>query len=71
MPHAVTAGDAFLEQISGQLDEQNKLLGELVGILRPAAPAEPEAPADAPADDQPAAKKAPARKATTRKVTGQ
>lgn len=67
MPHAITAGDQFLEQITGQLDEQNKLLGELVGILRPAAPAEPE-PADAPAD-KPA--KAPAKKATTRKVTGQ
>lgn len=68
MPHAVTAGDAFLEQISGQLDEQNKLLGELVGILRPEPPAEPEAPADAPAEP---AKKAPVKKATTRKVTGQ
>jgi hypothetical protein len=61
MPHAVTAGDAFLEQISGQLDEQNKLLGELVGILRPEAPAEPKPPADV----------KPAKKATTRKVTGQ
>lgn len=68
MPHAITAGDQFLEQITGQLDEQNKLLGELVGILRPTPPAEPEAPAD----DKPA--KAPAKKATaksTRKVTGQ
>lgn len=62
--------DAHLAQISNQLDE-------LIGILRPAPPAEPEPepepPADAPADDKPAAKKAaPAKKAATRKrVTGQ
>ena len=68
MPHAVTAGDQFLEIISGQLAQQNELLGELVGILRPEQPAEPE---PAPADDKPEPK-APAKKAATRrKVTGQ
>lgn len=75
MPNAITAGDQFLEQISGQLAVQNDLLGKLVGALVPEPPAEPE-PA---ADDTPAAgepestsKKPPVKKAATRKkVTGQ
>lgn len=47
MPHAVTATDQFLEQISGQLAEQNILLGELVEVLRP----EPDIAEPAPAAD--------------------
>jgi hypothetical protein len=69
MPNAVTTTDCFLEQISGQLAEQNALLGELVAVLRPEPPAEPESTA-AP-DDKPAAKpakKAAAKKATTRRT---
>ena len=72
MPHAVTAGDQFLEEISGKLDR-------LIGLLEP--PQEQAAPEPAPVEDapaagepekKPAAKKAPAKKATTRKrVTGQ
>jgi hypothetical protein len=66
MPNPITAGDQFLEIISGQLAQQNELLSELVGILRPEPPAEP-----APADDKPEPK-APAKKAATRRrVTGQ
>lgn len=68
MPNAITAGDQFLEMITGQLDEQNALLRELVGVLRPEPAAEPEA--DAPAEEKPVPKP-PAKKATRRKVTGQ
>jgi hypothetical protein len=63
MPHAVTAADVFLEQITGQLAEQNALLGELVAVLRPEPPAEPELAAA-----KPATKKAAAKKATTRRT---
>lgn len=63
MPNPVTAGDHFLEQISGQLDT-------LIGILRPEPPAEPE-PEPEPADDKPTAKKAAAKTSSRRKVTGQ
>jgi hypothetical protein len=70
MPNAVTAGDQFLEQISGQLAVQNELLGELVGILRPEPVADAE-PAVAP-DNDPEPKQAPVKKAAARKrVTGQ
>jgi hypothetical protein len=62
MPHAVTTTDVFLEQISGQLAEQNALLGELVAVLRPEPPVEPEPAA------KPATKKAAAKKATTRRT---
>jgi len=68
MPNAITAGDQFLEIISDQLAQQNELLGELVGILRPEQPAEPE---PAPADDKPEPKPPAKKAATRRKVTGQ
>jgi hypothetical protein len=69
MPHAITAGDQFLEQISSQLAEQNALLGELVAVLRPEPPAE-DKPAATP-DAKPATKKAAAKKSSTRrKVDG-
>ena len=75
MPHAMTAGDQFLEQISNQLAVQNDLLGKLVGALIPEPAAEP-APVvdDAPAAGEPktVSKKPPVKKAATRKkVTGQ
>jgi hypothetical protein len=75
MPHAMTAGDQFLEQISDQLAVQNDLLGKLVGALVPEPPAEPEPAADdAPTAGEPApvSKKPPVKKAAARKrVTGQ
>jgi hypothetical protein len=76
MPHAITTGDQFLEQISGQLAVQNELLGKLVGVLAPdpEPAAEPDpAPATGEPDQKPAAsKKPPAKKAASRKrVTGQ
>jgi hypothetical protein len=70
MPHAMTAGDQFLEQISDQLAVQNELLGKLVGVLAPEPVAAPE-PEVAP-DNDPASKKPPVKKpASRRKVTGQ
>lgn len=78
MPNAITAGDQFLEQISGQLAVQNELLGKLVGALAPEPAAEPAV--DAPDASQvagepekrPASTKPPVKKSATRKrVTGQ
>jgi hypothetical protein len=63
MPNPVTAGDHFLEQISGQLDT-------LIGILRPEPPAEPEAEPE-PAEDKPTPKPPAKKTAARRKVTGQ
>lgn len=77
MPNAVTAGDQFLEQISGQLAVQNELLSKLVGALAPEPVTAPEpaaVPTDAPATGEPktGSSKPPAKKAATRrKVTGQ
>lgn len=67
-PHAVTATDQFLEEISGKLDR-------IIGLLEPhqeLAAADP-APVTGESERKPAAaKKAPAKKATARKrVTGQ
>lgn len=70
MPNAVTAGDLFLEEISGKLDR-------IIGLLEPpqgpaAAPAQADAPAAGEPEPKPSAKKTPAKKAATRRrVTGQ